>query len=312
MEQEIKLYIRYQENQESDFGNLAYIGESLIGFDKLLKDFVKLLGIRGDVEIKAKDIKQGSIIFELGFDFIQTIVNSDIFSSPEYYKDFMKFVGEYTKGEARKEYVELKDDFLRLNNFYKEYPLAVTLIGAAFVKLLKIYPKINRKLLENQYIPQKILDGFKEIRKKGALQKVLKPIIEENVSSIEVYSNHSTKEKDSKVVIGQENYEYYLVKGDEILPELDNGSFVKKVGQIVGLTADPGDYVKLKIYDYEKVYKSFQCLPGGQSTTSDYTKFYKENAILDLEVYRQSKYRKPKFIIHDISYYQGVLPFLQD
>ncbi len=304
---ETKIYIKFtgvEEKENATEIDLNLLGESLVGFDKIIKDFFQISGINCDVEVKATKVEKGSIIFHILLDLWAHNYSATLFTDPQVYTDFLRFIGVYQE-EVRGTIKSLGELHTDLNGLFAKYPFDAMWIGIFITMMFDRFPKIKKnKFFNLKDTPSRYVEKIQKIKNKKTYKRALKPFIEDAVSKIEVDNDHEFK---TSAEITRDNFSDFLTEDERILPDLVNGQKINVRGKVVGLIADHGDYVKLKIYDFEKKYSGVIALPGDDTRTDDFIPFYNKDVTLKLEVIRFSLYQKPKFIIHGIELTQQYL-----
>ena len=134
----------------------------------------------------------------------------------------------------------------------------------------------------------------------------INPVVNETAKSIEVSSDNNFVKNTAK--IDDSNFEDYLGKDTEILPELLDGYECELRGEITSLKSTRGDSLTFQYIKKGKSY-NLDLLPPSGKTTKAYTQYYKETVDLSATVERHSLFKKPKLHLLDISLTQYSLDF---
>jgi len=298
------IIIKYQWDPEKGGVDLKTLGESIVGFNSVIKETVKVLRIHGEVSVKASVVKDGSIIFEILTE-LSSIVSSIPFENLQSFLDFLELVGKQTVSDGFALASKAHED---LNSLYAKYPLDATLLGYGIVKLIA-WAKRQKKVVtiqddEGKFLPKNYAIRLHKLIKKRVFKKALIPFVEEEVSEIEIRAVYELRQP---VIINNQNFEEYLSEEEQILPEYENGKVYRFVGSIVGLESSRGEYIKFKIDGIERKYSLLIAFPGNGKNTEDFLEFYKKQVLIEAEVMRKSFYQKPKLIIRSIDLMQKPL-----
>jgi hypothetical protein len=301
---EPNLFIRYKgvklEN-DSDI-DLALLGESIIGFNRAIKEIIKISKINGEVSINAVSVRNGSVIFDL-------IVNFVTHSSPfNNYQDYLNFVSI----ASHETYSKLILAHRNLNDYVAKDPLDFAvecwMLSKFYVRMMKWARSQKNTVVildeEKNVLPKDYAIKLHKLTKNKVYKKALKPFIESEVKEIEVSAD---REFEQKVNINEENFEDYLGEDEQILPEFENGKIYNIAGKIVGLESSKGESLKFKADDIDKRYSLLVANLDNESKSEDFIEFYKKDVNVLAEVIRKSLYQKPKLIIRNIDLKQKAL-----
>lgn len=299
--------------------------ESLIGFQELAKDIFRTGKISSDIKIKITSVRKGSILVDTLF-VAQQI--HEVFKSledllyflqivaPEYYLQFQHQLSAIWN-DASQSWQSL-EAFSRQNPFISWIVWAGTydLIKTSF-KAMGRYGLKNKKIEsipDNEQIDigngQKVPCGFlkqtKKIIESGKSLSFLEPIIEDKVSSIQIWTPEDFEE------VQDTNLWNFIGEWQEILPGLKNGEVKIFKGSFTGMQSNNGETITFKSSEYRDKrnnYILFCCLLPRWKKTEDFKDFYGESKILKLnaEIYRSSVYKKPKFILLEVDIEQTTL-----
>lgn len=303
------LYFRYvgvRQDIETEIP-LEDLGRSLLGFDKIVKDFAKIIGLNGEIEVRALSNKRGSLILDtvlelnlqvgqLPFDEIGPLLDFLKLASIEAWREAVSFFNEIQHGGLN-----------QINDYFARRPFNLA-VFAALIPLLLQWIK-NRKTripIEDEELSNRIAKELQSLVSKGVFADALRPLIEDSASSIEVSDKNTFDNSSTKIDSG--DLGHYLDPGAQILPEFHDGMEYNLKGEITSLKATRGDSLTFHYLDGEKPY-NLDAIPDHGKSTKDYVKFYKEQVHLTAEVERNSYFKKPKLHIRDIGLVQPPLDF---
>ena len=298
------IVIKYNWEPAKDGVDLKTLGESIVGFNEAIKESVKVLRIKGEVSVRAKTARDGSIILEILTELFSP-ASTIPFENVQAYLDFLALVGKQLATEGFKWGSQVHDDF---NALYAKYPLDAALLGLAIVKLFawarkqKKVPTVQDE--SGKQLPKNYAIRLHKLIKRRVFKKALTPFIEEQVSEIEIKATHKP---DEPAVINSQNFEEYLSEEEQILPEYENGKVYRFVGSIVGLESSRGEYMKFKADGVKREHSLLISFPGDERKTEDFLDFYKKQVLIEAEIVRKSLYQKPKLVIRSIDLMQKPL-----
>lgn len=301
------LFIRFKgiDREHDSEVDLAELGESLMGFDSLFRNFGEIIRVEGQLEIKATATKEGSVIVDL----VARLQHGTIpFESIDNYLNFLKIAGDSTWHEAVKFFNSIDGAHKTLNDWVAKYPLDFAafayLLGKAFEKLLKKAKKNkNKPDYSDSELPRHIADELHKLIKHHAFRKVLKPIVEDKAQSIEISSDRNFT---LPAKIDQENFQDYLAEDAQILPHLENGTTHTLKGEVTSLKGTRGDSLTFHMRHGKETF-NLDALPGEGLTSKAYRQFYQETVQIVATVIRDSFYKKPKLRIQKIELNQSEL-----
>jgi len=299
-------YIKYEgKNNANDSSvDLSVLGESILGFDFLIKELIKIIGIQGEVSVKAKRGREGSVIIDL----ILEIISKAPFDNLQSYYEFLRFAGaELSKIDLSK----AKDLHDKINSLAAKNALDLGLLAyflpIGVKKLFKWLGKQKNKVVVEEgkaVIPVNYAVKMHKLigRRNRNCKKALVPFIEDKVKKIQLSDKEDFSES---VVIDDKNFPNYLSKNEEILPELVTNKKYKFYGKVVGLLSERGTYMKIKIEDLDRRYNSLVAFPGDGSTIKDFRKYFNEDVLIVAHILRFTQYQKPKLVIDSIELSQN-------
>lgn len=296
-------HLRYKRVDHTDDAclDLTDLGKSLVGFDKLLRELVKITKINADVSIKATAFRDGSVIVDLLIK-LQELSEQVPFDRINDLLDYLKIANDITWKEAIQFFQEISSKSKSVYDYLSVHPVELTSVSIVLVKLIEFARKNkNQPCLDCEEIPKRVAFELNRlIQKKRGFKTALKPLIEDKASSIEVSSDRKFKKR---ILIDQNNFHEYLGEEEKILPHLENGYICPLLGEIRSLKSTRGDSLTFKYVYKNKTYNLDLFPPDGVSTKK-YTDYYKEKVVIEAEVVRSSLYKKPKLKLHSIDFHQ--------
>jgi hypothetical protein len=303
-----EFFIKYNGLPEYDNSNidLGDLGKSLVAFDSLIKDLSHIFRVQTEIEIYATSHREGSHIVDLVFRVHESFKSLPI-DSPEHLIEFLKIASDQLAGEAIEFFNDIKDLHKTVNDYGSKYPVNITLFALLIPWIFQIVRKQRKNALPaDQKISERIARELFKIIHKNKFGEFIKPIINESSKAIELSPDRNFERAVTK--IDESNFEDYLGKDTEILPELKDGNNYKLSGEITSLKSTRGDSLTFHYINKEKGY-NLDLFPPTGKTTKEYTPYYKENVEVDVTVERYSFFKKPKLHLIDISFKQHQLDF---
>ena len=307
------LYVRYKGSLPENAGQIALadLGQSLIGFDTLLKDLARILRVDGELEVRVAATKEGSIIVEV-LAILNNASNGLPFESVGDFLDFLKLTGDALYEEAQSYFNSIGVGHRALNDWASKSPLDVmvfaALLGKAFQVLIKKAKKQKTVAdLNDPALPKRIAEELHRLILRKGFKRALFPLIEAEVEIIEISTNKGFTDS---AKIDAENLPGYLAEDEMILPDLLNGDVCQLVGTITSLKSTRGDSLTFQTEDRVKTH-NLEALPSPGKSSKDYKTLYREKVSLQAEVVRKSLYQKPKLKIIEAILCQDELPLDQ-
>lgn len=294
------LHFKFNPSEKEKEIDLIDLGESLVGFDKLIRYLVKITNIKGSVSIQAVRYRDGSIIVDT-LVYIKDILDQLPFDNITDLLDFLKLANDMVWEMAKDFFSEIKPGYELLNDYFRSHPLDLGLIVIVINTLINKAQKCKeKKALGNGDIPERYALELHKLIHKHIFKLAIKPIIDDKLDSIEV-----SFERDfvKAAKIDQGNFENYLGKDDQILPHLENGLIYDFSGEITSLKSTRGDSLTFQ-HSFKKKEYNLDLLPPDGETTKGFTDYYKEKVIIKAEVIRTSFYKKPKLKLNTIDFQQ--------
>ncbi len=303
IEMNSNLFIRYRGVDPTDDSaiEMSCFGESVIGFDVVIKEIVALANIQGEVEIKVNCIREGSLIVEI-IVCIKSIANQIEFGTVSDLLAFLKVANELLWQQATAYFGSLEATHRDLNTFASEYPLDMALFGYFIQKILKQIP-FHKKLPDINQLPKEYAMGIHRAIKKKKFKRAMRPFIENELKTMEVSDTKNFKATNT-CMIDSSNFEGYLSEDEEkILPDYENGKNYRFTGTIVGIQCIRGDSMKVRIHGFSKRDRDLVAFPPSNKTSADFHHFYgkDKNIVMEVKIIRDSMYQKPKLEIIEVS-----------
>lgn len=294
-----KLSLRY--DWDSDFASgvdFAALGGSLIGFDRLLRNYVEVLRLRGDVKIEAQSAREGSVVVDLALQLYSTA----LFHDWQSYVDLMQLVGQQIPQTVIGGAKEIHED---VNAFASQYPVDTMIIEAAILKLFvwgslqKTKPTTHDN---GNILPTRYAVGLSRMVKSHKYRKAFSPLVTDAVKEIQIVA----PQKDP-FVVDLRNFSNYLSEDERILPDLKNGVSYNFKGEIVGLESSKGEFLRFRALELPKQHRLLTAFPTDGKDTGNYLGYYKKQVLLTAEVVRKSEYQRPRLKIEEIELLQTPL-----
>lgn len=295
-------FIKYRgiDKQNDSQIDLAALGKSIIGFDKVIKETFKISKIKGDIAVIASKTREGSLIIDILIFFIDK-ADSIPFDRAIDFLNFLKVVSQETYNQANAFFNAIGNGHKTLNDLVAKYPLDFAMVSL-FITILLGRAGKHKKHPDLNDLPEQYAIALHKMIGEGKFRKAFKPFVENEVSAIEVSSDRNFEKKST---IDANNFENYLGEGEKILPDLEDGTTHKISGKVVGMQCSRGDSMKIKIRQKKM---SLVAFPPEGKTTKDFDDFYGQNVILEARIERVSLYQKPKLHIIEMDIQQKSLP----
>ncbi|MBU1613561.1 hypothetical protein KKC87_04005 [Patescibacteria group bacterium] len=288
--------------------DLDLFGESVVGFGKLIPEIFKISGIKGEINVKATKLREGSLIVDVLIELFTRLP----FDNVQDYLDFLRVVGGTAYHTALNEFSPVLQNAVALeralNDHFARNPLRLLLFAEfvresiKWIRLQKQRPVVYDD--RGYQLPAKFAPKYKKLIKEKKFKKVLRPFVEDKITSIKISSEPDFREAST---ITPENFGDYLSDDEQILSDFENGQTVRLVGQIVSLQSNRGESMKFKANRIPRKYRLLIAYPPDDKTTEDFIEYYKKEVIVEAEVVRRSLYQKPKIILRSIELHQGEL-----
>lgn len=301
------LLIKYQYSSEKGI-DMKLLGESLVGFDRVLKDIIEIADLTDKVEYRINRIEHGSVEIFSSLDLISNIP----FDSPTDLIDFLKLAAPELITQANNFFSMADDAHRTANDFFNKNQLdngVVTgLVVAFIIKAFDLAGRIHSKKVTKEDFETVTPKQIKKLDKMvadGRYKSAMAPMTEGDVELIELSSLESSQ--DIKAAVSEQNVGDYLPEEEKILPHLNNGERVPLTGQLVTLSSARGDEMYMKVLNIDKRYSMLRCTPSDNLSIEDCAQFFKQYVSVDAEIFRSTLYKKPVLIIHGMSPFQQTL-----
>jgi len=299
--------------------------ESLIWFSELSKEIFKVWKIKTDVDVKITSVRKWSIIVDIAIS-LQDYVNS--FWSFEDFLYFIEITNTELFNEITNKLEEIWNNWVKninsLEEWAKEHPIQWWIVWAWIYDLIKTTfvaikdYKVKNKKVENIWDKENIdlwnwkivkwetLKSIKKIVNKWKSSHFLEPIIEDKVSNIKIWKDNDFIE------INDNNFEDFVWKWNEILPELINWEKYEFNWSFTAMQSNRGETITFLSHHFKSNNNQpfqFSCYLKDWETTEDYSDFYGASKSLKVlaEVIRVSNYKKPKLKILEVELFQQIL-----
>lgn len=296
-------FIKYRGIQASNDSivDLVALGESIIGFDALIKEVFRISKMNGDVSISATKTRDGSLIVDI-LVAVSNIIGSTPFERVEDLLNFLKIVDHNQWEQAGNFFNDLNYTHRTLNDYFAANPLDYTLV-CSFIAYLIGKARRHKHSPDLDDLPKDYAIALHKAIKARKFKKAISPLIENEATSIEVSDDHDfTSQK--TVTIDVSNFESYLSEDEEaILPDYENGKVYMFTGAILSIQCIRGETMKIRIHGFNKKYRDLTALPEEGKTTQDYMVFYGKDktVLIEAMIERNSLYQKPKIHVQKIS-----------
>lgn len=285
---------------------LSDLGKSLVSFEKLVGDLIKICRINGDVVVTATASREGSHIVD-AIVHINGAIGQLSFDSPEYLIQFLKLSGDSSWRQVTEHFKDLNNIREGMNSYFSKYPVDMAVISAVIAVLIKKAKDQKRvPTPKDDELPQRIAKELYGLIKRNGFKGLVSPIVNETAVEIEISPNKNFRGVSAKIDEG--NFEDYLTADNEILPDFVNGLEVVLEGAITSLKSTRGDSLTFQYIDAGNVY-NLELFPPNGKNTKNFVRFYKENVRVSATIERISMYKKPKLHLLDIEQVQINLDF---
>ncbi|MBN1638428.1 MAG: hypothetical protein JW866_05650 [Ignavibacteriales bacterium] len=283
--------------------DLVALGESIVGFDRVIKDIFYISKINGDISVSASKTQKGSLVIDIVI-AVGNLGSSIPFDKIIDFLNFLKVVDQEVWAQANTFFGQMSHAHDDINEFARQYPATYDLVKSGitlFIGILIGRAGKHKKCPDLDDLPKKYAIGLHKMIKQRKFKKAFKPFIENEVTSIEV----SYKEDFIfKSTIDVNNFDTYLSEGEEILPQFTNGETYNIVGKIVGMQCSRGDSMNVKLKIKNRKYITLVALPPEGKTTKDYDDFYGQDVIIKAVIQRDSLYQKPRIFVESMELQQ--------
>lgn len=293
-------YVGISPQRESEL-DLNLLGESIQGFDQVLRELIDVMKVRGEVEIRATKVSQGSIVIEILID----ISTDQFFSHIRDYLAFLELVDLDAYRQVMTDLGELNAARRAANDWVAENPIDAGLIvwglRKGIVKLLR-FVRLQKQSVRTEdeggdRIPTVYAPRLKRLIRERSFRKAVKPFVEGAASTIVVGADSRFRDA---AEITASNFGDYLSEDQRILPDWENGNVIRVTGRIVSLQCTRGETMKIQIHGIPRRYRLLVAEPPLGRTTQDYLDFYRRDVVITARIVRRSLYQKPTLLIQAV------------
>lgn len=305
------ILIKYIEKEQNSSGfDLGLLGESFSGFNDTFKELFEISGIQGELRIKTTEITHGSILVS---NSLQIILSGIPFQDIRSFLDFVQIAAPQMFVKASEYFNQIGNAHTSLNDYFNTHEfdsqLFNVLAAVFFTKLISVKQSQENNptalvSIGTINISQRYIDKLNQTIHMGKFKKALKPLIEDNISAIEITP---VSNEDEQVIIDQNNFNNYLPEEEMILPDFENGMIKELKGKLVKLQSTRGEKMSFTCYGIEQKHSLLTAYPDDGKNTEDYTNFYKKDVVVKAEVCRVSIFKKPDIKIKEIELLQEEL-----
>jgi len=302
------LYLRYVSINPDEESNipLGDLGNSLVAFERLVSDLSDVCRLDTKVEVLATTHREGSHIVDLLLQ-AQAELNSLPFESTDQLLEFLKLTSVDLWQEAVAFFNDLKDIHRTVNDFGNKHTVDITLFALLIPWVMSRIKKLREKPIPvDDHFSERMAREIYKLIEKNRFGSFVQPIADETAKSIEVSTDRKFKSNVSR--IDNSNFEDFMGKDSEILPNLKDGQDCELTGEVTSLKSTRGDSLTFHIEDKGKSH-NLDVFPGPEKTSKSYVDFYQEKVNIKATVERVSLYKKPKLHLIDMHLAQPRLDF---
>lgn len=289
--------ITYKGDATRDGFDMAVIGESMMGFNSLLKDFYKVCGIDGELQVKTSEVKQGSVIIT---GQLIAEITTQLIANPELFLEALKQV-DIDLWQQLSNFLSAVDNVDKtINDFFKErqFTSAVvsSIVGGVPSGLLVwwLAAKMERKKADKNI--SKLEQKIESLKKSKRFNRALKPLQENGYDSV-TYAAQTVSNQQKQVTISDNDLDAILPEDDKILPEYENSTRFSATGEVKSLSSARGERVGITFHDLKFGSRTYTAFPDDNHTSASYRNLYGEVVTGEFEVYRKSMFKMPEFKI---------------
>ncbi len=304
---DVKLHLRFTGAGEDDSAvSLSELGESLVGFDTVFREFTRILRLEGGVEISATESREGSVVIDILLE-LSSDANA-VFDSAQAFLTALELAKDPLLHRAQDFFQQIGTAHRTINDWVAAHPFDTAIMSAL---LAKAYQKLMKKARRNKAapdysdkeVPRPIAEELHKLVRKGGFKKALTPITDNAAKKIEVSADRSFREA---AVVDDTNLERYLADEQQMLPHLQDGAFEHLSGMVTSLRGTRGDALTFHLEHDGKTY-NLDAYPPSGTTSKAYKDFYKEEVAIDAWIVRESLFKKPRLRLAKIELLQPQL-----
>lgn len=277
--------IRYSGPATDEGFDMKVIGESMVGFDSLIKDFREVCGIKGDIHVKTTAVSKGSVIVS-GYLLIE--VASHFISNHELFMEAVEYYDPVVFLQLSSFLSDIDNVEKSIEDFFRERQFLSNMLTGIIAGVVVGWMTRERQ-------PDKMSARIEKLRQRGRFDKAMKPLAEEGYHEI----SFTAKRLDKQRVASVDDAGYIdLVSDDaQILPDYENGREFTADAIIRSLSSSRGERIGLRFYGPEFGKRIYPAFPDDGYTTASYRHLYNEDVRGRFQVYRKSLYKVPEFKI---------------
>ncbi len=278
----------------------------------MLRELVKVTKIEGDVDIKATQLSDGSIILQI----LMAIASYEPFTQIHNYLNFLKVADPAAYTDLMTRLGQLREVHREINDLATEFPVDYDIVRGAvatglsyvMIRLFHMVAKQKTGLTilddEGREIPTVYAPRLKRLIRDKIFRKALKPFVEGEAAKIVISAEQNFR---NTAEITDANFGNYLSEDEQILPQWENGAEVRITGKIVSLQCTRGESMKFKVTGVPRRHQLLMAYPTDGKTTQDFLEFYRQDVSIKAAIVRRSLYQKPTLIIKEIELVQNTL-----
>lgn len=288
--------ITYKGDATRDGFDMAVIGESMMGFNSLLKDFHKACGIDGELQVKTNEVKQGSVIIT---GQLMAEITAQIIANPDLFLEALKQVDVNLWQQLSGFLSAIGNADKTINDFFKERQFTSDVVSgiiSGVVGGLLVWWLTTRKERKFDKRLTKLEQKIESLRKGRRFNKALKPLQESGYDSV-TYAAQTTSSLQKQVTIDDGDLDAILPEDDRILPDYENGMKFSGTGVVKSLSFARGERVGIAFHDGKFGNRTYPAFPDDGHTSTSYRNLYGEDVTGEFEVYRKSMFKVPEFKI---------------
>lgn len=275
--------------------DMAVIGESMMGFNDLLKDFYKVCGISGELQVKTTAVKQGSVIIT---GQLIAEITGQIAENPELFLEAVKQVSPTLERQMGEFLSAFGNADKTINDFFAERQFTSAVLSGAIASIpgLLLAWWLDRKSKGATNVRMtKLEQRIEGLAKRKRFNKALNPLQDNGYDSITYVSkaNNSTKQ----AVVRDSDLDKILPEDDKILPDYENGMKFSGTGVVKSLSFARGERVGIAFHDGKFGNRTYPAFPDDGHTSTSYRNLYGEDVTGEFEVCRKSMFKTPEFKI---------------
>lgn len=288
--------ITYKGDATKDGFDMAVIGESMMGFNSLLKDFYRACGIDGELQVKTSEVKQGSVIIT---GQLIAEITAQLIANPELFLEALKQVDIDLWQQLSNFLSAIGNADKTINDFFKERQFTSDIISGTVTGVVGgvlVWWLTTRKDKKLDKRLTKLEQKVETLRNGRKFNGALKPLQENGYDSV-TYVAQTVSNQQKQVTISDNDLDAILPEDDKILPEYENGNRFSTTGEVKSLSSARGERVGIRFGDLKFEGRTYTAFPDDNHTSASYRNLYGEAVVGEFEVYRKSMFKVPEFKI---------------